>query len=109
MSYEYACKLEVQLKSEVVDLFNKANSADKVDIPDGMNVPEEIQRREQCLPGITAAKAEIERRAVERQTREQAAYEEKIAARANKELNLLTEKNRPVNSIYRSNQIGQNL
>ena len=84
LSYEYACKLEVQLKSEVADLFNKANSADKADIPDGMNVPEEIQRREQRLPGIAAAKAEIERRAVERHVREQAAYEEKIAARAKK-------------------------
>jgi len=84
LSYEYACKLEVQLKSEVVDLFNKANSADKADIPDGMNVPEEIQRREQRLPGIAAAKAEIERRASERHTREQAAYEEKVAVRAKK-------------------------
>jgi transposase len=84
LSYEYACKLEVQLKSEVTDLFNKANSADKADIPDGMNVPEEIQRREQRLPGIAAAKAEIERRAAERHTRDQAAYEEKVAARAKK-------------------------
>ena len=84
LSYEYACKLEVQLKSEVVDLLKKAESADKADIPDGMNVPEEIQRRKQRLPGIAAAKAEIERRAAERHTREQAAYEEKVAARAKK-------------------------
>jgi len=33
-----------------------------------MNVPEEIQRREQRLPGIAAAKSEIERRASERHT-----------------------------------------
>jgi transposase len=84
LSYEHACKLEVQLKSEVADLLKKAESADKADIPDGMNVPEELQRREQRLSGIAAAKAEIERRAAERHTREQAAYEEKVAARTKK-------------------------
>jgi transposase len=84
LSYEHACKLEVQLKAEVAELLKKAESADKADIPDGMNVPEELQRREQRLSGIAAAKAEIERRAAERHTREQAAYEEKVAARAKK-------------------------
>jgi len=84
LSYEHACKLESQLRSEVADLLKKAESADKDDIPDGMNVPEELQRREQRLSGIAAAKAEIERRAAERYTREQAAYEEKVAARAQK-------------------------
>lgn len=84
LSYEHACKLEVQLKSEVAELLKRAESADKADIPDGMNVPEELQRREQRLSGIAAAKAEIERRAAERHTREQAAYEEKVAARAKK-------------------------
>ena len=84
LSYEHACKLEVQLKSEVEKLIAAGESADKADIPDGMNVPEEIQRREQRLPGIAAAKAEIERRAAERHTREQAAYTEKVAARAKK-------------------------
>ena len=84
LSYEHACKLEAQLKSEVADLLKKAESADKADIPDGMNVPEELQRREQRLSGIAVAKAEIERRAAERHTREQAAYEEKVAARTKK-------------------------
>ena len=84
LSYEHACKLETQLKSEVADLLKKAESADKADIPDGMNVPEELQRREQRLSGIAAAKVEIERRAAERHAREQAAYEEKGAARAKK-------------------------
>jgi transposase len=84
LSYEHACKLEIQLKSEVAELLKKAESADKTDIPDGMNVPEELKRREQRLSGITAAKVEIERRAAERHTREQAAYEEKVTARAKK-------------------------
>ena len=84
LSYEHACKLETQLKAEVAELLRKAESADKADIPDGMSIPEELQRREQRLSGIAAAKAEIERRAAERHTREQAAYEEKVTARAMK-------------------------
>ena len=84
LSYEHACKLEVQLKSEVAKLLKNAESADKADIPDGMNIPEELERREQRLSAIAAAKTEIERRAAERHTREQAAYEEKVAARAKK-------------------------
>ena len=59
MSYEHAYKLEVQFNSEVAKLLKVAESADKADIPDGMNVPEELQRREQRLSGIVAAKAEI--------------------------------------------------
>lgn len=84
LSYEHACKLEGQLKSEVADLLKKADSADKMDIPDGMSIPEELERREKRLSAIAAAKAEIERRAAERHTREQAEYEEKMAARAKK-------------------------
>ena len=84
LSYEYACKLEVQLKAEVVKLLSKAEAADKADIPDGMSIPEELERREQRLAAIAVAKTEIERRAAERHTREQAAYEEKVAARVKK-------------------------
>jgi hypothetical protein len=84
LSYGHACKLEGQLKSEVANLIRQAESADKADIPDGMSIPEELERRENRLSAIAAAKAEIERRAAERHTREQAEYEEKVAARAKK-------------------------
>ena len=84
LSYEHACKLETQLKAEVAELLSKAEAADKADIPDGMSIPAELERREQRLSVIAAAKIEIERRAAERHTREQAAYEEKVAARAKK-------------------------
>ena len=76
--------METQLKAEVAELISKAEAADKADIPDGMSIPEELERREQRLSAITAAKAEIELRAAERHTREQAAYEEKVAARVKK-------------------------
>jgi transposase len=85
LSYEHACKLEAQLKNEVAELLQKAEAADRADLPDGLNIPEELQRREHRLGAIRKAKAEIERRAAERQAREQAAYREKMAERARKE------------------------
>lgn len=85
LSYEHACKLEAQLKNEVAQLFQKAEAADRADLPDGLSIPEELQRREDRLSAIRNAKAEIERRAAERQAREQAAYREKMAERARKE------------------------
>lgn len=85
LSYEHACKLEAQLKAEVAELLQKAESADKSDIPDGMSIPEELEHREKRLTAIAAAKAEIERRAAERHAREQKEYEEKLAKRAEKE------------------------
>ena len=85
LSYDHACKLEKQIKAEVAELLKKAEAADRADIPDGMNIPEELERREKRLAAIAAAKAEIERRAADRHTREQAAYEQKLADRAKKE------------------------
>ena len=85
LSYEHACKLEEQIKAEVSELLKKAESADRADIPDGMNIPEELERREKRLSAIAAAKAEIEKRAAERHAREQAVYEKKVAERAKKE------------------------
>lgn len=85
LSYEHACKLEEQIKAEVAELLKKAEAADRADIPDGMNIPEELERREKRLAAIAAAKAEIEKRAAERHAREQAAYEKKVAERAKKE------------------------
>jgi transposase len=83
LSYEYALKLEEQLKTEVAELLKKAESADQ--IPEGMNIPEELTRREERLKAIAEAKAEIERRAKERHAVEKEAYEKKMAERAHKE------------------------
>jgi transposase len=85
LSYEHACKLEAQLKNEVAELLQKAEAADRADLPEGLNIPEELQRREHRLDAIRKAKVEIERRAAERHTREQAAYREKMAERVRKE------------------------
>jgi len=85
LSYDYAGRLEAQIKGEVAELLKKAEAADRADIPDGMNIPEELERREKRLAGIAAAKAEIEKRAAERHAREQATYEKKVAERTHKE------------------------
>lgn len=82
LSYGHACKLEKQIKAEVAELLKQAEAADHVDIPDGMSIPEELERREERLTAIAAAKAEIEKRAAERHAREQAAYKKKVAEQA---------------------------
>jgi transposase len=85
MSYEYAQKLEEQLKAEVQQLLQMAESQDQSAVPEGMEIPKELERREDRLEAITQVKAEIERRASERFQREQAEYEAKLAARKKRE------------------------
>jgi transposase len=85
LSWDYARKLEKQLKGEIKELLRKAKQADKQDLPEGMNIPEELARRESRLEAIAAAKTQIEQRAAERFTKEQQEYKEKLAARKAKE------------------------
>lgn len=82
LSYGHAKKLEKQLKREVQQLLALAERADAADIPDGMSIPEELERREARLAAIAEAKAKIEARVRER---EQADYQAKLAAREEKE------------------------
>src|SRR3954447_12584509 len=81
LSYEHASKIEAQLQAEVADLLSKAEAADQADVPDGMQIPAELARREKRLTEIARAKAVIEARAKERRARERAEYEAKMAAR----------------------------
>jgi len=81
LSYEHAGKIETQLKAEVADLLAKAEAADQADVPDGMSIPEELERRKVRLEKLAAARATIEARAKERFDREQAEHQAKIEAR----------------------------
>ena len=81
LSYEYAGKLEAQLKAEVADLMAKAEAADAGEVPDGMSIPDELARREERLRKIAEAWTTIEARAKERHAREKAEHEAKMAAR----------------------------
>jgi transposase len=84
LSYGHAGKIEAQLKVEVADLLAKAESADKADIPDGMSIPEELERREARLAKLAEARAKIEVRAKQRYDIEQAEHQAKLKARAAK-------------------------
>ncbi len=81
LSWDHACKLEQQLRAEVDDLIGLAEQADSEEIPDGMDIPEELCRRQDRLDAIAQAKATIEARAAQRYVEEQEEYEEKIARR----------------------------
>jgi hypothetical protein len=65
----------------VAELMARAEAADQADLPDGMSAPDELARREARLAEIARARAIIEARAKQRQAREQAEYDAKMAAR----------------------------
>jgi transposase len=81
LSWDHACKIEQQLRAEVKELIRLAEQADSKKIPDGMDIPKELCRRQDRLQAIAEAKTKIEERAAERYAREQKEHEEKIAAR----------------------------
>jgi len=81
LSWDYANRLEEQLKGEVEELLRLAEEADQSSLPEEMDIPDELERREQRLAAIERAKKEIETRARERFEREQEEYEEKVARR----------------------------
>ena len=85
LSYGHAKKIEKQLKREVKQLLRLAERADAADLPDGMSIPEELERRETRLAALAAAKAKIEARAAERLERDQAEHQAQLAARAERE------------------------
>jgi hypothetical protein len=81
LSYGHIKQLEVQLQAEVKKLLALAAAADNEKIPEGLNLPDEIKRREDRLQAIGQAKAKIEKRAHERHEQEQAEYQDKLAKR----------------------------
>lgn len=85
LSYGYAEKIEAQLKAEVQEMLALAEAADQRTVPDGVSLPDEIQRREDRLAAIARAKAVIEERAQARDEREQAEYQAKLAEREAKQ------------------------
>ena len=84
LSWGHACKLEKQLQAEVQELMRLAEEADSEKIPDGMDIPKELSRRQDRLTAIAEAKGKIEQRAAERYAREKQEYDEKIATRKTK-------------------------
>ena len=85
LSYGHASKIEKQLKKEVQQLLRLAEQADAAQIPDGMSIPEELERRELRLTAIAEAKRKIEARAQERFEGEQAEHQAKLRGRQEQE------------------------
>lgn len=84
LSHGHIEKQEARLKEEVQELLALAEQSDKAGIPDGMDLPEELRRREDRLKALAEAKAMIEARAKARFERERAEYESKLARREEK-------------------------
>jgi len=85
LSYGHIKKLQSQLETEVETLLKKAQEADNTQSDDGLNIPEEIERREDRLQVIKEAKEKIEARAAERYKKEKALYDEKMNKRVAKD------------------------
>ena len=81
LSHGHIGRIETQLREEVQQLMEMAGNADRESVPDGMDVPAEIARREARLKVLAEAKAKIEARAKERFEQEQQEYEAKVARR----------------------------
>ena len=76
--------IEAQLQQEVKQLMALAASEDRKQVPDGMDVPQEIARRQERLAALDEAKRKLDERAQERDAQAQKEYESKVAKRQSK-------------------------
>jgi hypothetical protein len=72
--------VEAQRKAKVEELVRRAEQADNRPLPESLDIPLELQRREQRLGVIAAAKEAIDCHARERFVVEQAEYERNLVA-----------------------------
>jgi transposase len=84
VSYKRLLEIQAFLEAEVTQLLALAHKADSV-LPEAMDLPQELARREDRLKRLAEAKAVLEARAAERHVLQQAEYETKMAERAEKE------------------------
>jgi transposase len=84
VSYQHLLELEKELQQEVEELFALAEHVEQSDLADGLNLVDEIAFRRGRLVDLAEAKAVLEARAQARYAAEQAAYEAKLAERAEK-------------------------
>jgi hypothetical protein len=81
VSYKRLLEIDRQSQAEVDELFALAAEADREAIPEGMDIEEEIARREVRQRQLAQAKVVLEQRAQARYEAEKAAYEEKMRQR----------------------------
>jgi transposase len=84
ISYKRLLKLESQLRAEVEELFALSEQADQSQLPEGLDIGEEIVFRQERLANLAQAKAVLEMRAEERYQAEKTEYEAKLREREEK-------------------------
>jgi len=84
MSYGHMEKLEAQITQEVKQLLEFAQQTDQQETSE-LEIPKELEIREQRLKKIRQAKAELEQRSKDRFKQRQQEYKEKMAERKAKE------------------------
>ena len=84
VSYGHLLVLEAHLQTEVNELFALADADAGGQLPQEMNITDEIERREQQLRQLAEAKKVLEARAQARYEAEQAEYEAKMQTREEK-------------------------
>ena len=84
VSHKRLLELEAQLRQEVEELLVLSEQADRVELPEGLVIEDEITFRKNRLANLAEAKAFLEARAQERYEAEQAEYEAKMRAREEK-------------------------
>jgi transposase len=84
VSYKRLLAIEAYLQAEVEELFTLAEAADGGQLPEEMNIADEIERRGQQLARLAKAKKVLEARAQARYAAEKADYDAKMQTRAEK-------------------------
>lgn len=85
MSYDYMQRLEKQLETEIEKLLDLAVRQDEKEKDSDLDLPKEIERREQRLAKIQEAKKVVEQRARERYIKEKQEYDKKMKRRRDKQ------------------------
>ena len=81
VSYQRAGEMIAQLELEVKELMTRAEQADVRETENPLDLPAELQRREQRVAALQRARQVLEERAREVAAAEQSEYEAKVAAR----------------------------
>ncbi len=85
LSYDYMKRLEQELESEISKLLELATSTDEREQSLPLDLPAELQRREDRLQKIRQAKAVVEARAAERYSQQKQEFDQKMSERSLKE------------------------
>ena len=85
VSYKRLLELEAFLQQEVEELFALAEAAEGGQLPEGMNIEDELERRQQQLTRLAEARQVLEVRAQARYEAEKAEYDAKMKEREEKE------------------------